>query len=279
MEAIYSILDRLLPFAWAEHEFMKHAFLAVLLMTPMLGMLGTIVVQKKMTFFSDALGHSAITGIGIGVVLGVSEINVTMLIFAVIFGLLLNKIKSRQTESADTVISVFASCSIAAGLIILSGSGEFNRFSGILAGDILSITEREIGYLMLAFLALWLFWLLGFNQILAVSIHGTLAKSRGIKVKLLDNLFVVLVAVIVTLSIKCIGILLINALLIIPVAAARNLSANMREYHLFAILFSLFSGMAGLIVSYYISVATGPMIVLFASVIYFATLIYSRLLY
>lgn len=106
--------------------------------------------------------------------------------------------------------------------------------------------------------------------------HGTLARSRGIKVKLLEYIFVVLVAVIVTLSIKCIGVLLINALLIIPVAAARNISVNMREYHWFAILFSMFSGMAGLITSYYISVATGPLIVIFASVIYFATYVYAR---
>lgn len=278
MEILYSILEKLLPFSWAEHDFMKHAFLAILFMTPLLGMLGTIIIQKKMAFFSDALGHSAITGIGIGVILGISDINLTMLLFAVLFGLLLNKIKSKQTESADTIISVFASCSIAMGLILLSGSGEFNRYSSVLVGDVLSITEQEITYLALAFLATLLFWLVGFNKILAVSMHGTLAKSRGIPVKLMDNLFVILVAVIVTLSIKCIGVLLINALLIIPVAAARNISANMREYHFFSIIFSLFSGMAGLIVSYYIGVATGPMIVIFASIIYFATFSYVRLL-
>lgn len=273
---IYDLLDKLLPFMWARHDFMKHAFLAILLMTPLLGMLGTVVVQKKMAFFSDALGHSAITGIAIGVLLGVSEINLTMIVFAVIFGLLLNKIKSKQAESADMVISVFSSCSIAAGLMLLSGSGEFNKYSGYLVGDVLSITEQEILYLLLAFVLTAVFWAVAFNKLLAVSMHGTLAKSRGMNVKLLEAVFVVLVAVIVTLSIKCIGVLLINALLIIPVASARNISVNMREYHWFSILFAMFSGLAGLITSYYVSMATGPMIVIYASIIYFATFIYAR---
>lgn len=276
MEAIYGILDRLLPFAWAEHAFMKHAFLAVLLMTPLLGMLGTVIVQKKMAFFSDALGHSAIMGIAIGVVLGVANVNAVMIAFAVLFALLLNKIEGKRVESADTIISVFSSCSIAAGLMILSGNGVFNKYSGLLTGDVLSITTTEILYLAVAFVFAIVFWIFGFNRLLAASMHSVLAKSRGISVKLIESIFVILVAVIVTVSIKCIGVLLINALLIIPVASAKNIAVNMREYHFFSILFALFSGMAGLIVSYYANVATGPMIVVIAAVIYFATFAYSR---
>lgn len=277
METLYKIIDCIFPFAWASHDFMKNAFLAVVLMTPLLALLGTVIVQKKMAFFSDALGHSAITGIGIGIVLGISDINIGMIVFAVLFGLLLNKIKSKQTENADTIISVFASCSMAAGLMILANGGDFNKYSGLLVGDILSVTKQEILYLGLAFVATILFWVFGFNKILAAGIHSVLAKSRGVKVKLMDNLFVVLVAAIVTLSIKCIGVLLINALLIIPVAAAKNISANMREYHIFSIIFSMFSGITGLIVSYYSNVATGPAIVITASIIYFATFVYSRI--
>lgn len=123
----------------------------------------------------------------------------------------------------------------------------------------------------------WTSWMdYGFNAMNAVSIHRTVAKSKQIPVKLLDNLFAVLVALIVMLSIKWVGILIINALLILPAASARNISCNMREYHLFSLIFSMFSGVVGLIVSYYTNVATGPMIVILASVIYFATYIYGR---
>ena len=111
---------------------------------------------------------------------------------------------------------------------------------------------------------------------MAVSMHRTLAKSRHIKVKLIQNLFAIFIALIVMLSIKWVGILIINALLILPAASSRNISVNMREYHFFSIVFSLFSGIMGLFISYYTNVATGPMIVIIAAVIYFATYLYGR---
>lgn len=260
-----------------EYGFMRNAFLAILIITPLFGMLGTVIVNRKMAFFSDALGHSALTGIAVGVVLGVTNTNITMIVFAVMFALLLNYISSRGGTSTDTVISVFSSCSMALGLAILSKGGNFSKYSAILVGDILSITPQEIISLLIIFVVTMLFFLFCFNWLHAASIHRTLARSRRIPVTLTENLFAVLIAVIVMLSIKWVGILIINALLILPAAASRNLSENMREYHFFAIVFSLFSGVAGLFVSYYTNVATGPMIVIFASVLYFATYLYGRI--
>jgi zinc transport system permease protein len=120
------------------------------------------------------------------------------------------------------------------------------------------------------------FWGTCFNRLNAICIHRTLAKSKGISVKWIENIFAVLVALIVMLSIKWVGILIINALLILPAASARNISADMREYHLFSVIFSLFSGILGLVVSYYTNVATGPMIVIISSVIFFATFLYGK---
>lgn len=259
-----------------EYGFMQNALIAVLIITPLFGLLGTMIVNRKMAFFSDALGHSALTGIAVGVVLGVSQTSVSMLVFAVVFALLLNRISRKNTAATDTVISVFSSCSIAIGLAILSKGGNFSKYSGLLVGDILSITKREIIALLLVFGATLLFWIVSFNRLNAVSLNRTLAKSRGISVEWIENLFAVFVAVIVMLSIKWVGILIINALLILPAASSRNIAENMREYHFFAILFSVFSGVLGLIVSYYTNVATGPMIVILASVIYFATYLYGK---
>lgn len=259
-----------------EYEFMRNALLAVLFITPLFGILGTMIVNKKMAYFSDALGHSALTGIAVGVVCGVQDTTIAMVIFAVIFALLLNKISSSNIASTDTIISVFSSCSVAIGLAILSAGGNFSKYSAILVGDILSISRQEILYLIIIFAVTLLFWLLCFNQLNAVSIHKTVAKSKQIPVKLLDNLFAVIIALIVMLSIKWVGILIINALLILPAASARNISTNMREYHLFSLIFSIFSGVLGLIVSYYTNVATGPMIVILASVIYFITYLYGK---
>ena len=149
--------------------------------------------------------------------------------------------------------------------------GNFNKYSSYLVGDILSISNTEILYLLFAFIAVLVFWYFTFNKLNVLSINTTLAKSRGVNTKLIDNIFVVLIAVIVMISIRWIGILLINSLLILPAASSRNIAKNMRNYHLFSILFSLFSGITGLIISYYWNIPTGPMIVIISGIIYFAT--------
>ncbi len=271
MDLIYSILEAILPFEFIEYTFMKNALLAILLVTPVFAILGTMIVNNKMAFFSDALGHSALTGIAIGMVLGISNMNISMIFFAVIFALLLNFVKNKTTYGADTIISVFSSIAIALGLAMLAQSGNFNKYSSYLVGDILSISNIEILYLFIAFIAVFAFWYFTFNKLNVLSINSTLAKSRGVNTKLIDNIFVILIAVIVMISIRWIGILLINSLLILPAASSRNVAKNMRSYHLLSVIFSLFSGIAGLVISYYWNIPTGSMIVLISGIIYFIT--------
>lgn len=271
MEVIYNLLEVILPFDFMQYTFMKNAFLAILLVSPIFAIIGTMIVNKKMAFFSDALGHSALTGIAIGMLLGMTNINISMIIFAVIFALLLNFIKSKTTYGADTIISVFSSIAIALGLAMLAQSGSFNKYSSYLVGDILSISESEILYLFVAFILTFIFWFYLFNKINAVSLNATLAKSKGINVKAMENIFAILIAVMVMISIRWVGILLINSLIILPAASSRNISMNMRSYHLFSIIFALFSGISGLIISYYTNIPTGPMIVIISGIIYFIT--------
>lgn len=271
MEVIYNLLEVILPFNFMQYTFMKNAFLAIILVSPIFAIIGTMVVNKKMAFFSDALGHSALAGIAIGMLLGMTNINVSMIIFAVIFALLLNLIKSKTTYGADTIISVFSSIAIALGLAILSQSGNFNKYSSYLIGDILSISESEILYLFVSFILIFIFWFYLFNKINAVSLNSTLAKSKGINVKVMENIFAILIAIMVMISIRWVGILLINSLIILPAASSRNISTNMRTYHLFSILIALFSGITGLIISYYTNIPTGPMIVIISGIIYFIT--------
>ena len=277
MDAIYAVLEFLLPFEFIDYTFMKNALLAILLITPIFAILGTMIVNNKIAFFSDALGHSALTGIAIGMLLGISNINISMIIFAVVFALLLNFIKNKTTYGADTIISVFSSIAIALGLAILAQTGSFNKYSSYLVGDILSITPSEILYLFITFIAVILFWYFMFNKLNVISINKTLAKSRGINTKLIDNIFVILIAIIVMISIRWIGILLINSLLILPAAASRNVAKSMRSYHLLSVIFSVFSGITGLILSYYWNIPTGPMIVIISGIIYFVTFVIGKL--
>lgn len=272
MELIYKIMESILPFTWVDYDFMKNALTAVLIITPLFGLLGTLIVNNRMAFFSDALGHSALTGIALGTLAGISNTNLSMLIFAVIFALLLNRIKRKKTVSTDTVISVFASLSMAIGLVVLSRGGNFSKYSGLLVGDILSITIIEMGFLFLIFLITILFWFLSFNKLNAISVSESLARSKNVNISRMEDYFSIIIAIIVMFSVKWVGILIINALLILPAAASRNISSNVREYHLFSLLISLFSGVSGLIISYYIGTATGPTIVIVAAIIFFITL-------
>ena len=272
MDVIYNFMEKLLPFTWVEYDFMKNALLAVLIIAPLFALLGTMIVNNKMAFFSDALGHSALTGVAIGTIFGIGDTNIAMLSFAVVFALFLNRIKRRKTVSTDTVISVFASLSMAIGLVILSRGGNFAKYSALLVGDILSISVVEIVMLLIIFLLTITFWLFGFNKLHAISVNESLAKSKNINIGLMEDFFSVVIAVIVMSSVKWVGILIINALLILPAAAGRNMASNVREYHLFSFIISLFSGVAGLIISYFIGTATGPTIVIIAAILFFVTL-------
>ena len=271
MELIYDIIETVLPFSFARFDFMKNALLAVLLVTPLFGMLGTMAVNNKMAFFSDALGHSALTGIAIGVALGIGDPLVCMLTFGIVFGLAIRKVKSGTKASSDTVISVFSSVSMALGIVILSGSGGFAKYSSYLIGDILTVSPSYIGLMAVVLVCVYIVWYFIYNNLLLLSVNPSLSSSRGIKNALTENIFVVILAVAVMLSIKQIGILTINSLLILPAAAARNVSSNSRQYLVLSTIISMICGIAGLVISFYAGTAAGATMVLIAAAVYFVT--------
>lgn len=271
MDIWYNFVDTVLKFDWASHFFMKNALLAILLVTPAFGILGTMVVNNKMAFFSDALGHSALTGIALGVIFGMKNPKWSMIVFAIIFSLGISIFKNKNRVSTDTTIGVFSAMAVALGIVILSRGGGFNKYSYFLIGDLLSITSSEIGILAIVFIFIVIIWAFLYNKLLIVSINRSLAKSRGIKADLIEIIFTSIIAVIVTISIQWVGLLIINSLLILPAAASRNISRNVKQYHIISIFISLFSGITGLILSYYWNTATGATIILVSAVIYFIT--------
>lgn len=271
MGIIYSVMETLLPFSWVEFTFMKNAFLAIILISPLFGLVGTMIVNNKMSFFSDALGHCALTGIAIGVMLGIGNYAVSMLGFALIFALGISAIIDSGISSSDTIIGVFSSAGIALGIVILSLRGGFSKYSGYLIGDILSITKNEIILLAFVLILAIMIWFLSFNKLMLSSLNKDMAQSKQINVKFYKNLFMILIAMIVTISLKWVGMLIINSLLVLPAASARNLVKNMKSYHIVSVLFSVFSGISGLILSYYMGTSAGATIVLISSIIFFVT--------
>lgn len=277
MDVIYQMMDTILPLEALHFTFMKNAFLAILLLTPLLGLLGTMAVNQQMSFFSDDLGHSALTGIGLGVVLGVRSDLLAMLVFGVIWALLLCWVKQRGSSSTDTVISVFSSTSIAAGLLILSRGGSFAKYSSLLIGDVLAVTSSDLLFLLIALVAGVAIWLLLYNGLLLTSINAPLARSRGVRTRVCDCVFMMLVAVAVMLAIKWVGVMLINALLILPAAAGRNLARNSRQHAAWSVAIAMVCGIAGLLAAYAWDTSAGAAIVLFAAAAYVLSVLFSSL--
>lgn len=260
MSVWYAICEAI-PAEMLQWDFMKNALLAVILMAPLFGMMSTMIVTGRMSFFSDALGHSAFTGIAIGCIFGVAAPLWVAVIFSVVFALLFSFVRSRSNQAADTLIGVFSSTAVALGIFVATlGGGSFTKYNKYLIGDILSITPGEIGLLAIVLVAVAVFWVLCANRLTLSAIHPQLAASRGVPVWLSQTVFTVAIAVVVTLTISSVGLLILNSLLVLPAASARNVAKNLKQYHLFSVVFALIAGVGGLVVSYYLGSSAGAAI-------------------
>ncbi len=265
-----------LPFEWAGYEFMRLALLAVLLISPLLGALGTVVVANRMAFFSEAVGHAAFTGIALGVVFGLANPMWSMIGFALLLTLAITWVRRRGGLSSDTAIGLVMAFTVSLGIVILSAGGDFARYTKFLIGDMLGITAGDVAWLgVLALVVLALFFIF-FNRLLLACVSPSLAGSRWRHPGAAELFFSAMLAVVVTLSLPWIGLLVINALLILPAAAARNLARGTTSFFVWAVLLSLVAGVIGLVVSFYASTATGATIVLAAMGIYLLTLLGRR---
>ena len=266
MNLWYALVD-LLPFEWAQSGsmyFMKNALLAVLVISPLFGILSTMVVHSRMSFFSDALGHSAFTGMAIGALCGFNEPTWAAVIFALVFALLFNLVRRRTAMASDTVIGVFSSTAVALGIFLSTLNGRsFTKFNNLLIGDILSVEPAKIGLLALILLLVLALWGMSFNQLMLSAVHPALADSRGVKVFWQETVFSMAIAVVVTVSMTWVGLLVINSLLVLPAASARNLARNMWQYHILSLLAAKCAGVAGLMTSYYIGSSAGAAITLY----------------
>ena len=269
-----------LPFEWAAPDtmlFMKNALLAVLVVTPLFGLLSTMVVESRMALFSDALGHSAFTGMAIGALCGLAEPVGAAVVFAVVIALLFTLIRQKTHMASDTAISVFSSAAVALGIFLSTLGGQsFTKFNNLLIGDILSVAPGEIGLLALILLGVVILWVTSFNPMMLSSVHQALADSRGIRVVWKNFLFTAAIAVVVTITMTWVGLLVINALLVLPGAAARNVARNLPQYHLVSVVGGLVCGIGGLLVSYYLGASTGASITLLLAVWFFVSLLFRK---
>ena len=263
------LTELLQPFQWG---FMRNALLAVLVISPLFGLLSTMVVTSRMSFFSDALGHSAFTGIAIGTLCGLADPLWMAVLLAAAFALLFTYVRRKSNMASDTVIGVFSSTAVALGIFIATfGGGSFTQYNSLLIGDILSVEPGKIALLAVILAVVVGLWICSFNQLMLSSVHPALADSRGIRVFWQEAIFSGAIAVVVTVSMTWVGLLVINSLLVLPAAMSRNLARNMRQYHLFSLVGAIVAGVAGLMTSYYVGTSAGASITIYLAAFFAVT--------
>lgn len=255
-----------LPFETFEPRFMRLALLALMFLCPMTAMLGVEVLNFRMAFFSDAVGHSAFAGVAAGLILGAPP-KLTMLVFGVAIGLLVMVIQRKSGLSADASIGIVFSAVVAFGLAVVSRAAHLAReMEKFLYGDILTVGEGEIAVLFSLFLALVVFEVYGANKLLAIALSPLMARVDGVRVAGWQYLYAGLLALVVMFSVRAVGVLLVTAMLIVPAATARNIAHDMRGMFWWSIFISMASGFLGLWFSAqeWIATSSGATIILAA---------------
>lgn len=271
----YGLLG-LLPFEFLQFAFMQRAVCAAFFLSIVCALLGVLVVQFRMAFFSDAVAHSAFTGIALGLLLGIDPW-LSVLVFGMSVGMLAVRIRRRADLAMDTTLGVLFSATIALGLAIISARKELARvLPGFLYGDILALTDRDLVWIVTLSLIEVGFILRFFNQLLYVSLHDHLARIAGVPVARLEMAFAAALALLVGFAIKVVGILLVTALLVIPATTARNLAATIRGQVWLAMAIALAASMAGLATSLHLDTAPGAAIILWSAALFLLSLARSR---
>ena len=271
--------DGLLPAAF-QYEFVINAILCTLLIGPLLGGVGTMVVTKRMAFFSQSIGNAAMTGVAIGVLLGESytEPYISMFGFCILFGLILNFTRNHTQLSSDTLIGVFLSVSLAVGaslLLFVSAQVNTHILEAVLFGSVLTVSDTDMNVLLLVSLLVLALGVPLFNKLLIASLNPSLARVRGVPVDLLEYVFVFMITILTVACLKIVGAVLVEALLLIPAAAARNVTSSMRGFVLLSMLFSTLSCVIGVLIpmQYDLPLPSGGAIIIVAACLFVITMV------
>ncbi len=261
-----------------QYAFVVNALLCALVAGPLLGGIGTMVVSKRLAFFSQAVGQAALTGVALGVMLGepVTAPYASLFGFCILFALTMNYTRNRTRMKQDTVIGVFLSISMAVGacvLLYVTAKVNMHVLDNILFGSILTVNDTDMNVLLLIGALCIAVGIPTYNHMLLASFNPSLAQVRGVNARLYDYVFVLMITVITVACLKIVGAVLVEALLIIPAAAARNISRSMKGFFFYSVIFATVSCFLGIIVpmQFEIPVPSGGAIILAASFLFAIT--------
>jgi zinc transport system permease protein len=255
---------RIIPMA----DFLLYALLAGLFIAVVAGPLGCFVVWRRMSYFGDTLAHASLLGVAMAILMSV-QLQLAIITSCVIFATVLLMLERRQMLATDTLLGIIAHSTLAFGLLVLSFSDMVQvNLMAFLFGDLLTVTQTDLwwiaGCCVLTGALLYYYW----NEFLALTVHRELARIEGVPVDQLYALLVMLIAVLIAVAMKIVGVLLITSLLIIPAAAARRVSDTPEQMALGAAVTGCLAVLGGLAMSYYWDTPAGPSIVATACVIF-----------
>ena len=272
----YNALSSWLPFEWAQFAFMWRAVLAMAVIAPLCALMGVHVVNFRMAFFSDAVSHSTFAGVALGLLFGLEPL-VAVIGLAVVAGMSITLLKARSDLSADTIISVILSALVALGITLLHLEKETRGFEAYLYGAVLALNDSELAGLVAVGAAIFILIGRWFNRLILISLNMDLAASRGIPARRTEYGFAVILALVVTFSLRAVGLFMVTALLVIPAATARNLAGGVRGLFWIAVTTALAAGLSGVLLSFYLDTPAGATIILISSLLFLLSWIRLRL--
>jgi len=259
-----------------EYDFMQRAFVAGILIATLASVSGTFIVLKRYSMMSETLAHSALVGVAVGLVAGFNPLWMAVVV-AVLSAWTIEYLRSSFALYSDAILAILLSGSLAVAIIIVSLGGAFNNsLFSYLFGSILSVSKEDI-ITIVGFGSIALLTLLAFSkELYFIAYDEEVAKTSGIKVTLLNYLLVTVVAIIIALSIRVVGSLLIGALMVIPTVAALQYRVGFLKTVLISLFIALFSVIAGMTFSYYYSLPSGATIVLCVIAVFIGSLVVNK---
>lgn len=250
--------------------FMQRGLLASVLVAVICGVLGSFVVLKGLAFIGDALAHASFGGVALAFVLG-ANIYVGAFVFALATALGIGALSQKGRVSADTAIGVLFSGTFALGILIISRVESYTTdLFGYLFGDVLSITGRDLGTIVVSGIVVLALVAAFYRQLLFVAFDPTVAAASGVPARFLEYMLLVLLGVTIVTAIQAVGIVLVVALLVTPAATAYLLTRRFHHMILGSVGLGSLSALLGIYLSYYLDVASGAAIIIVATVLFLA---------
>jgi ABC-type Mn2+/Zn2+ transport system permease subunit len=247
---------------------LERALLIAMIAGPVMGLLGTFITLRGMAFFSDAISHAALTGVGLGIAFRLANdvygtgMQFVLIIFCCLVGLMMAWLFERTSLRADTVIAFSYSGAVALGVILISQLRGYQSLEGVLFGEILFASSQDVWMIFGLSMVVLAFLLVNMKALLLCVVHEDLARIAGINIRKLNYLFVLLIALVIGFLLQQLGALLVSGLIVIPAAASRMVATSFRQMLILSAVFGLVAGALGIIGSAQWNLPTGPTIVL-----------------